>query len=619
MKTALSALLTVCLFSAAAHAATETKTTTAPTVVVTAARLAVPIDQVGSSVTVLDGDELEAKGYRQVADALREVPGLSVVNSGGPGALTNVRLRGSNPGEVKVLIDGVNLNDPSNANGEYDFDSLALQNVDRIEVLRGPQSALYGSDAMGGVINIITKTGEGPAKFTGRLEGGSYGTHREGAGVSGSYGRAAYSLSAQNQATDGFSRSRRGSERDGMESQSVVGKGNITVTDNASLEVTGGYTKTDTDFDPFGSDGPAYADKQSFYGKATARVQMLDRVLEHVLGTQVARAEREYNEPLNGFSRFSSFDSTVQGMDYQANLKLRTRDMLSAGVNYERQDAQNVSISPANVITTDLDARDHKLGFYGQYMLGLGKDTTLTLGGRRERHDRFGTDNTYRATAIHNFRSTGTSIHGSYGTAVKVPTLYQLFSFYGNPGLMPEESRGMDLGFDQSVWNDQVNFGVTAFKNYYTNLIDYDFGTNMYGNIAKAKTQGLESTVKVKVTDAIATSLNHTYTYAINEQTKQVLPRRPKHLANLGVDFAPPGKDYKLGALLRYVGAQRDSDFSSAVDKEHLVADVYGDYAINENLDAYARIENLFDNQYQEVDGYNVAGFSVYVGLRATY
>jgi len=612
------------LFALAASLATPALAATeVPNIVITANRVATQKTQLGSSVTVLTSKELEDKGYTQVFDALKEVPGVSISRNGGIGGTAQIRLRGSNPGQVKVLVDGVAVNDPGNANSEYDFNSLMTGDIERIEVIRGPQSALYGSDAMGGVINIITKQGAGKPKLTASTEAGSYRTFKQAASVSGKEQAVDYRFTVQRLDTQGFSRVPVApQEKDGAHNTSLSGKLGYDINPDARVEFSGGYTNLSLDFDPSPTaDGPAQQYKKVYYGKTSGSLWTLDRKLENIVNLQASRTERDFSEPNSATSRYSSFDGNEASIEYQGNYHLRTRDVLTGGVSYGMQDALNSSRNSTNVLTTSFDKDVDLVGLYGQYLWGIGENTTLTTGVRRDDHSQFGSDGTYRVTGVHSFKELGTSVHASYGTGLKNPSLFQLYSSAnGNANLQPEESRGFDFGVDQSLLAGKLELGSTAFRNDYKNLIEFDTVSSRYRNVSKANTKGLENTAKLHILPNLTGTLGYTYMLAENEATHRELQRRPKNVFTAGIDYSPNSK-WNLGTFTRYASAQRDSDSLTIArtGRAYTVTDVYGSYEFIDNAQVYARLENAFDRDYQETARYNSPGRGIYAGLRASY
>lgn len=589
---------------------------TLPPVVVTADRIDTPLEQVGSSVTVITGEDMRARGITQVFDAIRMAPGVTVSRSGGVGGVSGIRIRGSNPGQVRVMIDGVLVNDPANVDASFDFNHLTVDAIDRIEIVRGPQSVLYGSDAIGGVVNIITHKGGGKPQHNAFVEAGTYHTLRAGVGTRGGFGDWRYALSARHDQTHGFSHSSAGEEKDGAETHSINGSLGYDVSDNLSLSATGGYSRIYAGFDPSATtDGAAFLEKQVLRGRLAANLLTLDGDWEHEFALEGADTHRSFDEP-TGFYRFSTFDGSTVAAEYQSTLHLRERDAWIAGLRQEWQRAYTTTTS-GGAGSVDMAGDLDNQAIFTQYQLGIGEDTTLTGGVRLDSHDIFGNHATYRLTASHQVTES-TRLHASVGTGFKAPTLYQLYSSFGNEDLNPEESTGYDIGIEQDFWGDKATFSLTGFLNQYDDLIDFDTGAGGYVNLGESESYGIETGLTVEPTDQWALHASHTYLMAENTANDRMLPRRPKHVLQVGAEhrFA---NNALLGGEVRYVSKQLDSNFADSFTKAYTTIDLHGSYPFNDRWEGYARLENLLNRDYQETFGFNAAGRSLYGGLRLRF
>lgn len=591
-----------------------------PHIVITATRTPVEKDKVGSAISVITREEIEESGKSQLFDLIKETPGVSFTRNGGAGSTSTVQLRGSNPGQVRVMVDGIFMNDPSGANTEFDFNSLLVNEIKRVEILRGPQSALYGSDAMGGVINIITKRGHGAPTFTGLVEGGSYQTKRTAAGVSGSEGDFNYSLQAQHFRTQGFSRFYLGTEEDGAKNNSVNGSAGYKINEALQLDVSGNWSHLESDYDASTADRANVQKKETRAGRAALTLETFDGIWEHIASVQAAGTKRDFDEPTSVSTRFSTFDGRQITGEYQSNVKLRKRDIFTAGLSREMQDANNNATNNVGVTTTNVNSDVTIDSLYGQYMLGLTDTTTITLGGRRDDHSEFGTENTYRVTAAQQVPATNTTLRGSYGTGFKAPTLFQLFHpTFGNPTLQPETSKGYDFGFDQNFMNNHLQISTTAFHNEYENLIEFDFVTSGYLNVSEATTKGIENSITFQATPELSFYTNYTYLLAEDGSSTRDLRRRPKHSFTSGANYRVEDK-WGVGVDVNVVSKRPESTTGARTYVSgYSTVDLHGDVALSEQITAYARLENLFDHNYQEANRYQAAGRSVYMGLKATY
>lgn len=584
-------------------------------IIVSANKVPTAQERVGSSVSIIDSAEIERRQQVQAIDLLKRVPGVSISRNGGLGSTSTLRLRGSESGMVKVLIDGVEVNDASGANNEFDFNSLLTGDIEKIEVLKGPQSALYGNDAMAGVINVITRRGEGETKIRGTLEGGAYGTFRQQASLTGGTQQVDYALSAANLHTDGFSRTFVGNEKDGTDARSVSGRVGVKASDILRFDLNAGWSWLDTEFDPFGGDGPSSQEKETWQVRGAGTLSLLDGAFENVLAASYATTDRDFDEP-TGFYRFSTFDSRRKALDYQGNLRLRDADIATIGLSVDEEDGKTTN-TVGTTTSTGLDDSVTTKSAFVQYQAAITSDLTLTVGGRVDDHEQFGTEGTWRATGAWQVPATGTVLRASYGTANKAPTLYQLYDpFYGNRNLSAEDGKGADIGFDQKLLDGRVGFGASLFRNSYKNMIGF---SNGYINVARARTKGVELTFEATPVESLLIQANYTYLDAKDTRTGRDLPRRPQDTLNASIDWTViEGVD--VGAALRYVGKQRDTaSATSAILDSYTTVDFTARWAVLDNVSLFGRVENLFDEDYQEVRTYRAPGRSAFGGVTVTF
>lgn len=583
-----------------------------PEVVVSATRLETSVDKVGSSVTVVTGEEMERRGKISLIDALSGVPGLSFTRTGGVGATTQIKLRGGDSGQTQVLIDGVQINDGASTDNSFDFDLLTTSGVERVEVLRGPQSGLYGADAMTGVVNIITKRGRGPLTAQALGEIGSFNTRRSVVSASGGGERFGVAVNGSWARSDGFSRVSNTNEKDGFNQRSFGGSFSADLTEFWSVEAAGGVYDGRSEYDAYGADGLNQAKKTLRYGKLDNIVTLLDGRLENVFSLSTTTTDRSYDEP-RGFIPHTNYGSTRTNMEYRGNLKLRVEDVLTAGVARKRESAVVVSDYGARR-SVDVDRTISTNSYYAQYLLAATESLHLTFGGRSDDNDAFGVANTYRVAAAYRIDDTGTILRASYGTGSKAPTLYQLYApLYGNRNLEVEKSKGADIGVEQNFLKGKLTGSATLFWNRFENLINFE--NSRYVNVGKALTEGVELAARWSVTDRFGVKGSYTYTIAENESADRWLARRPRHMATLSADWSPlDGLD--LGATVKAYGKQLDSTFSNRVNNAYVVADFNAAYAVTDAVSVFGRVENLFNADYEEVRGYNTPGRAAYAGLK---
>ncbi|WP_375458263.1 TonB-dependent receptor plug domain-containing protein [uncultured Enterovirga sp.] len=625
-----------------------------PDIVVTADRQPEPIARSGSAISVVTRDEIQRFNPTSFVDALRSVPGLDITETGGPGATTSVRLRGANTGQTLVLIDGIRVNDSVPASGDFDFANLLPSAIDRIEVLRGPQSALYGSDAIGGVINIITKSGGGEPRFEARTEAGSYGTLNTSATAFGSAGPWSYAFSGGGQKSAGFSRygfrigqlERRfgGFEPDGFSRWGGYGRLGYDAGEGVKLEFGILSSKTTSELDAASStlprltqatgptrifpDTPGEAERRftQVFARGTAEQGPLTHSLT-VFANQTDRYFRETSYRTNVLRQNTTttntdFFSDRLGAEYQGTLKLDAFGSLIFGGKFEtergRTFSQTLSPVPRPRFGT-FDGEQNTRALFALYSLPVGERIILTVGGR---HDEVGQRDfdTWRATGAYLIPETGTKLRASGGTGAKAPTLFQLFSPQnGNPALSPETSIGWDAGVDQTVLDGLAKVSATVFGNRFQDLIEFDSVTQRYFNTSRAKSSGVEIEASLTlVPDWVRISGAYTNLNAKDERTDRTLQRRPDHVGRISVALTPLD-----GWLVEPRVTIVSRRFSGSNETQRLPRyarlDLYSEYKIDETWRVFGRIENLTDTRYQEVLNYGTTGRAAYAGLGATW
>ncbi len=608
--------------------------------VITATRIETPTAKTASSLTVISGQEIENKQEASVLEALRGQPGLNVVQAGGPGAQTAVFLRGAKSEHTLVLIDGIEMNNPITPGRNFDFAHLTTDNIERIEIIRGPQSTLYGSDAIGGVINIITKKGKGKPRFGFSAEGGSFNTFREQAGFSFGNNLANCSLSVSRFDSGGISaadeKDAGNTENDGYGNTSVSMRAGVTPSEFLEFEFFLRAVNADADLDNYGGaygDDPNYV--QSFtqrFIKGQARLSLFDDLWEQQVGISFSRYETKDDNPTDAAHPVDLVKSNYQGslkkLDWQHNLYLCQTNTLIFGIELEEEkgkfDYYSESVWGPYLVQFS-SRRAQTNGYYVQDQVTLWDRWITTLGLRVDDHDRFGSETTYRLTSAYLIPKTGTKVKATYGTGFKAPSLYQLYSQFGDENLAPEQSTGWDAGLEQSFCKKRLNFGLTYFKNDFKNLIDFDSLSFSYKNIAKAESEGVEFYASARPTKQLTLTANYTYTKARDKTTGQALIRRPQNKYALGLNYHFLGRGNVTLDII-HVGRRPDKFFDNVtyattdvtLDAYTLV-NVAASYDISKRFRVFGRIGNLLDEHYEEVAGFGTEGLSVLLGLKASF
>ena len=601
-------------------------------IVVTATRDEVPIEQVGSSITVITAKEIEQQQLHTVADALRMVPGLDVVRTGSFGGTTSVFIRGAKSEHTLVLIDGIEVNDPSSTGGAFNFANLTTDNIERIEILRGPQSTLYGSHAIGGVINIITNQGDGKLKGFLSAEGGSFYTARETAGLSGGSNLLQYALTVSRLDTGGISAAdeRYGNtERDGYQNSSVAGRLGITPTNNTQIDMTLRFDRSHTAVDNGGGagmDDPNHIIRSDeLFFRTQGWLALLDGRWEQKLGVSFADTSwRDDNDPDTAHPLDllrSSFHGQSVKVDWQHTLRLHKTTTLVVGAETTEENAKSDYYSDGTwgPYSSTWDERFARTtGVYLQDQLSLFDTWHSTFGGRVDDHSKFGTEATYRFSTSYLIKQSDTRLKGSYGTGFKAPSLYQLYSSYGSPDLKPDKSIGWDLGVEQGLPFMKTILGATWFRNEYSQMIDFDMTTWKYTNVAKAHSQGLELTASLQPLDNLGLKAAYTYTETRDDISGAQLARRPKNKLTFDANYRFI-QQANLNLGLVYVGTRYDDAANTQKMKDYLLVNLAGSYDLSKSLQLFGRIENLFDRKYEEVAGYGTPGIGAYAGIKVQF
>ena len=587
------------------------------TIVVTANRTERAISQVGESVTVVEEKEIVNRQPSDVLDVLRTVPGVTFNRNGGIGTNAGVSIRGAESDQTVVLIDGVKLNDPASPGGGFNFGPLLLGNIARVEVVRGSQSVLYGSQAIGGVVNLITREPTEELGMFARAEYGARDTAELTGNVSGRFGPVAASIGASYLHTDGisaFSEARGGAERDGFESLGVNGKIDIALSENLSIDLRGFYADGEVGIDGFPAPDYVFADvdevsyRKDFVGYAGLNADFLDGRFRNRLGFAYTNIDRRN---FNFDTDTETFDANGENRRYEYQGVFDAAEFVELVFGAEREESDFRSG------TDEADVWINSV--YGQVNLSPVTGLSLTGGVRYDDHETFGDATTFAASGAYTPNSGDTVVRASYGEGFKAPSLYQIYSTYGNPALLPEESESWDVGITHSFLDRRAQIGVTYFERDSTNLIGFvstatpPFG--FYDNTELASAKGWEFGLAVRPVDGFDVALNYTNIDAIDETTGNKLARRAEEKADLVVDYRM-SNGIGIGATVLVVGDSFDNASNTRQLDGYVVADLRASYGVTEQLEIFGRVENLFDEEYETVYRYGQPGRAVFGGVR---
>jgi vitamin B12 transporter len=605
-----------------------------PPVVISATLLPTPADQTGSSVTVITGQDIEQKQERTLAEVLNDVPGLNVVQTGSPGGVTSVFIRGANSNHTKVLVDGIDVGDPSSPNGAFDFSQILASDIQQVEVLRGPASGLYGSDAIGGVVDIITKTGSGPPHVYGTLEGGSFDTFNQTTGASGSVGGFSYNVdfahyhSGDTDATPmGLVPPGRPVNPDYYDNKSFATKLGYQVTDNLDVGAVVRYVDTDlnsTSDDFLGPEAAqSYSDNHELVSRAFAHLVSFDGRFEQTVGFAYTGYWRNFFDPNPGTLAFGNDPADDHGnrekLDWRGILHMMPGEDLVLGAEHELDRLNNTNPASAHV-TNDA-------GFV-ELQSALGDRIFNSASFRYDDNGAFGGHPTFREAPAYRIPDTGTKLKGSVGTGFKAPTLdelydsYPAYGFFANPNLKPETSLGYDLGFEQSLWNKEVNFGSTYFHNDIKDLIETNLTGTTYENIGEATTYGFENFMSYQPWEKLTLRADYTYTMANDDTTHTELERRPKHKVSLDAKWqATAALSFTATAVYtgKWSDINRDGTESGLFATPYTLVNLAGNYDLGHGVTLFARINNLLDRHYRDPIGFQHQGLGVFGGIKVAF
>lgn len=606
-------------------------------VVVTATRTAQPIEKVGASVTVLTQPAIEASQAISITELLAQAPGVSFTRNGGPGASTSLNIRGAETQHTVVLIDGVKLNDPSSTQGGFNSGNLLVGDIARIEILRGAQSTLWGSQAIGGVVNIVTADPTAPFASSVDVEGGSRKTGYLRAGVGGASDKVTWRVAGGYYTTDGFSSYKLGKEKDGYQNSGLSGRLRVTLTDNVSAEVRSVYSKGKNDFDGFNVDDPEFGRTEELVVYTGLNAALLDGRWNNRLGYAYTDTDRENINPARPTVPLT-FDAAGKNRRWEYQGVFAISDIWTATFGAESENARMRTRSPTTAKPNPAFSTG-KVGvdsIYGQLQAEMVPGLTLTAGVRYEDHDTYGSHTLGQASAAWALNQGNTVLRASFGQGFRAPGLYELFSEYGSLALSPEKFDSWDAGVEQRFLGGKARASATWFHREADNEIRFFscssaaepmcapggvFRFGYYRNVLKTETQGLELIGEIKPVAGLSITGNYTYTdaeYGSGTATGKQLTRRPKNMGNLSAAYRWP-VGLTTTVAVRYVGKTYNNDANTQVVKGYTTVDLRASYPLKNGLELFGRVENLFDKDYQTILNYGTPGRGAFVGLRARF
>jgi vitamin B12 transporter len=590
-------------------------------IVVLASGFEQPREETGQAITVIERERLDELQAVTVVEALRTVPGIAIAKRGTVGGQTSVFIRGANSSQTLVLIDGIRVNDVSSPNAAFDFGPQLAGNVGRIEILRGPNSIVWGSQAIGGVVNIETAKPEGPLAIDAGLEYGYADTVSGHANISGTAGILEASFGGSYFRTDGISylNGVSDAERDGSRIYSLNGRLKANLAENFSLDFRGYFTDSVLDYDSAfsgGAESLARAINKQFVAYAGANLDLADgRFRNRIAYTRTDVNRRGVDPVVFSFNNYV-VSGTVDRFEYRGAYDLGAIATLAAGAEYEKIHS-STSYEGAAPDTADNSVASGYAQLSLRPLVGL----TLTGGVRHDSYTDYGTHTSLGGNIAFSPNGGETVLRATYGEGFRAPTLTEAQPPFGNINLKPEVARNLDIGIEQVFFGERIRASATYFRRRTTNQIAYNPATFQSENIEKVDTDGVELMLGADPTDTLRVEAAYTWTDAINRSGANFgkrLQLRPQHRASLTVDWTSP-IGVRLGGTLVIAGDAFDDAANAQRIEGYTLFDLRASYPLTDTLEVYGRIENLFDEEYEIVRGYGTYGRSVYAGVRVRF
>jgi len=578
-------------------------------IVVTASRIEEPAEETTSSVTVITSDDIKRSGAKDITDVLRTVPEMNLVQNGGPGKEASVILRGGDSRHVLVLVDGIRVNSPTT--GSFDFSGILLDDIERIEIVKGPQSTVYGSEAMAGVINIITKKARKTGMELG-LEAGSYGTYSPSITLFTNSGRHSLRLTGSYYSTDGISAASSGSERDSYENASFSGTLSLKPSERIDLTISTRYSDDRTELDGFdfmtrrAADDPNYVQTgERLLGLISMRTLFIEP-WEQIIRFSQSEEKLRGSDPDTFFNNYT-IKTLQRELSWQNNLYLHDNYTLTAGIDLRYEDAINEG---------NFDESRDSHAFYINNKITLLKELIINAGLRYDHYELTGNRTTYRLGALYNIKPLDARLRVNYGTGFRAPSMNELYyPWYGNTSLKPERSSSWEAGIEKNFFSERLLLSLTYFREDYKDLIVPDPLTWQAVNLNKAEIKGFETGLRVSLTEDISLRAGYSNLDAEDRETGERLSRRPMHRLNL--ELSGKRGPFSSSIYYTYTGGRYDSAIRGNLPPYSIV-NISSSYRVSNTFSMLIRIENLFDRDYEEAGGYGRPGFSIYGGIKVT-
>jgi vitamin B12 transporter len=640
-RNSLSLILSSCLLTQA-HAATSLEP-----IIVSATKTPIIISDTAHAVTVITAEDIANHQYFTLADALKAVSGLTVVQTGGLGSQTSVFVRGSNSDHALVIVDGIEMNDPSSPNGGFDFAHFVLDDVEQIEILKGAQSVLYGADALGGVIYITTQKGQGDLNIKAKLSAGMNRTHNESIFVSGAQDNFHYSAGIASLKSDGESTATTTRLADGdiedddgydnLITSTQFGWDLNKVSSNFIARYIDSEVEIDGGFDWFGNavnDPDAKNKSQQLFLSAQFAADFFEKKLQtklQITHTDIERENRNNRQDPFGTLDRTDFSGEKTKLNLHNDFLFIQNHLISLGLEYEDEqiDSDGYTDFGGFIISQQSNADRQTRAVYLQDQISWTDNLAMTVAIRHDDPNDTASETTYSSTINYQLAQQS-RLRASYGTAYKAPALFQLYgytpnnfgsAYFGNPDLKPETSKGWELGFNHQL-TEKVNVDVSYFDYDVDDLINTVFLPSFDSttqNIDEADLRGVDATVEVALSPSINWLNQYSFLQTEDDQG-QALLRRPKHKASTAIEFVPTN-NLSVITQANYIGSRKDLDgFGTRVDMGgYTVFDMAINYQVNNTTKVSVKVDNLSNKRYESAYGFQAIGTAAYIGLELTH
>ena len=577
-------------------------------ITVTASGTGQPISQSGQSISVVTADEIAVIQGPDLTRVLERLPGVALARSGALGSQTSLFVRGANSQQLVVTLDGVRLADVAAPSGGFDLGTVMSSGIDRIELLRGSNSVVWGSDAIGGVLALTTAAIKGARA---RVEYGAHDTLSADAALGTAGDGYDLTISAGRVSSDGISAYAGGREPDGLRQWHGALRGRAELAGGVALVGAARYADSRIDFDGFPPPSYSFADTPEYQttrqGSGRVGLDYAGSATLLKLGLAYADTRRDYfDSPASTAPNFAT-----SGHSWRADLSGQTGLTGDVTLNFGAD-------SEWTRFSTSFDPQNDARLSSAHVLLGYHRGGLhLAAGARVDDHDRFGTHWTLGANGSLAVAER-LRLRASYGEGFKAPTLYQLYGYGGNVALKPEASRAYEAGLEYGDRNGTGHLAVTLFRRDSRNLIDYVWPGG-YFNTGRTRAEGIELEAGWALTGTLRARAAYSHLKATDRATGKALPRRPGDTLSTGLDWAAPLAGLELGADLRLAGPSFDDRGNFTRLAGYGLLTLRASVPLGERYALYARIENLTDTGYQTVAGYGSYGRAAYVGVRAKW